>query len=153
MRKLLLLNCFFVLCLIQAFASGSDTLIYKARILIDKERCNEAASIYEKILESEVRNYESNSFLGSYYFLLGKQAVDSADMKYKAIVQPNHMQMAHYQDVLKDIYYNDYEKAKSYLLKALEVQDNDHLNKTLAAIQAFKQRIGLESVKNKKKKK
>jgi len=61
------------------------------------------------------------------------------------------MQMAHYQDELKRIYYNDYEKANVYLLKALEINKNDHLIKLLASIESFKERIGLAPVTKKKK--
>lgn len=151
MGKKLFLSFFLVLCLFPTFAQNSDTLFTKARILIDQERCNEAASIYEKILEIEIRNYESNTFLGNYYFLLGKQAIDKAEREYKAIAQPNRMQMAHYQDALKAIYNNDYEKANSYLLKALEIQNNDHMKKLVAVIQSFKEQIGLAPVLKKKK--
>lgn len=151
MRRFLLLNCFLVLDLILVFAQNSDTLLTKARILIDQERCDEAASIYEKILETEVRNYESYAFLGSYYYLMGKDAVDSVEKEYKAIILPNHMQTAQYQDKLKNIYFNDYEKANTYLLKAFEIEKNDHLAKLMGTIHSFKVRIGLAPVKKRRK--
>jgi len=151
MRKILLLTCLIFLSLVTASAQNVDTLMNEAKRLSEQNHPAEAALIFEKIVEIDAQNYESLAFLGNYNYLLGKQMIDKMEADYKTISQPNRMQIAHYQDELKRIYDLYYEKADRYLMKALRVRGNDHLNKLIQSIQTFREKIELLSVKPKKK--
>jgi len=61
------------------------------------------------------------------------------------------MQTASYQEELKHIYDLYYEKADRYLMKALHIRENDHLNSLVQSIQTFKKRIELTPAKLKKR--
>jgi tetratricopeptide (TPR) repeat protein len=143
MRKLLLLNVFIGYCFIHAFAQNVDSLMIQARSLIGQNRSQDAALIYETILFCDSANYESYIFLSNYHFLLGKKATEKADSDFQTISQPSRMQMAHYHDSLKSIYFAYYEKANGYLQKALQIKNNDHLEELNGAIQSFKVKVGL----------
>ena len=151
MRKISLIICFICLNLVMAFAQVADTLIMKARSLVEQNRPADAAFLFEKIAENDVRNYESLAFLANYHFLLGQQLADRVESDFLKLSQPNRMQIAGYHEELKRIYYQCYEKAGQYLLKALDLQKNDHLNKLLLSIQAFKEKADLMPARTKKK--
>jgi len=123
----------------------------EAKRLLEQDHPAEAALIFEKILETDAQNYESLAFLGNYNYLLGKQMIDKVEADYKIISQPNRMQTAYYQDQLKHIYDLYYEKADDYLIKAIHVRENDHLNKLEQSIQTFKKKIELKPIKSKKR--
>jgi len=150
MRKFLFIGAFFCLCFSRAFALDTDTLMVQARSLVNQDKSRDAALLYEEALGKDSTSYEPSAFLGNYYFLLGKKALNEADAGYRAITQPNRMQMAHHQDQLKYIYHTYYEKAGLYLQKALRIQKNEHLKTLLDTILAFKQKIGLVPALDKK---
>lgn len=150
MRKILFLFFLMGLSLIPALAQDIDSFQNEANKLIEQNRPEDAVILFEKIIATDTRNYESYAFLGNYRFLLGKQAIDKADSGYQKILLPNSMQIAHYDEELRAVYYNYYEKANSYILKALEIQKNDHLNNLIRLIQAFKEKVGLVPAKTEK---
>jgi len=151
MRKLLITGVLIAFCFSPILAQNMDSLIFQATNLIDQNRPQEAAIIMENIVAKDTTNYDCYAFLGNYHFLLGENAIKKADADYQAIAEPTRMQMAHYQDVLKQIYYTDYVKADLYLTKALNLKKNDHLKKLTDSILAFKRKIGLNAELGKKK--
>jgi len=151
MRKILVLSVFVSFCFSDVYAQNTDSLLLQAKNLIQQDRSVEAVSIYEKILLSDQGNYESYTFLGNYYFLSGQKAIAKADADYQLIQSPNRMQVAHHHDELKAIYFTYLEKADRYLLRALIIKKNDHLEHLVSIIQAYKERIGIVPVSGKKK--
>lgn len=153
MYRILLLAGFICLSSLEVFAQDMDSLRNEAKRMMGLNRPADAVSIYEKILERDPQNYESLAFLGDYYYLLGKQMMEESEAEYKAIIQPNRMQSAHYQDEWKRIYYQYFEKADVYFLKALHIQNNDHLNKLVRSIAAYREKVGLSPASTNKKNK
>jgi len=151
MRKLFIISILILFCSAPVFAQEVDSLILQANSLVDQQYADEAALIFEKILNKDSANYESLAFLGNYHFLLGEMSIKKANADYQAIIQPNRMQTANYQSTLRKIYYADYVKANLYIQQALRINKNDHLEKLVAKIQAFKIKIGLTPVVGKKK--
>lgn len=152
MRKLLTLSVFICICLIRVFAQDVDSLLVQARDMVDQDRSVEAAQLYQMVLEKDSANYESNAFMGNYYYLLGKNASSKSDAAYLAIAVPNRMQMARYQDEMKRIYRDFYDKSDRYLQRALNIHQNDHLQKLYVAVQALKVKAGLVPILSKRKK-
>lgn len=143
---------FFSCVLMQTYASEPDSLTMKARTLVDKDALLEAALIYEQIAAKDTSNYEASAFLGNYHFLLGLKAIEAENTYYRAIQAPNRMQMAHHMDELKKLYHEYYEKADRYIQRALRVSRNEHLEKLKVQMYAFKEKVGLVSQAEKKKK-
>lgn len=147
MRQLLLVCCLLCINGSLVFAQDVDTLLGEAKSLIDAGKPTDSVLLFHQVLQKDSSNYESLSFLGNYYYLTGKKYIDKADMDFQSIAQPNHMQLAQHQDQLKLLYGQYYEKANTYLKRALAIRENDHLNQLVSYIYAFKVRIGLVSVK------
>ena len=151
MHKLLIIGVLIAFCFTPMLAQNMDSLIFQATNLIDQNRPQDAALIMENIVAKDTTNYDCYAFLGNYHFLLGEKAIKKADADYLTISVPNRMQMAHYQEVLKRIYYTDYLKADLFLTKALNLKKNDHLKKLTDTILAFKKKNGLDNDMEKKK--
>lgn len=151
MRRILMPVAFLIFCFSGVWAQNTDSLLLQARTLLQHDRSAEAVSIYERILQSDQGNYESYAFLGNYYFLSGQKVLAKTYADYQVIQSPNRMQVARFHEELKAIYFTYFEKADRYLLKALIIKKNDHLEYLVSTIQAYKERVGLVPVSGKKK--
>lgn len=148
---------FLIICLLFVLNSQlrSENVIVmqsKASTLLDSGRPEEASKIHETIVSMDSSNFESNAWLGNYYFLRGAEILANEDKKYNDIRQPTSMQTAIYIDELKKIYYEYFLKAEPFVKKALNQRTNDYLSNIASTIDLFKIRIGIEIAQNKKQK-
>jgi len=123
----------------------------QANILLESNKPEEAAAIHEKMLLVDSMNYESNAWLGNYYYLLGQKKVEDEESRYDAIANPGKMQTALHMDELKSIYRNYYDKADDYAKRALNIRKNDHLQNMVESIESFKISVRLASPPEKKR--
>lgn len=145
--------CFICLPVNLVRAESIDSLQARAGDLIKNSQLVEAAKLHEQVVSIDTGNYESNIWLGNFYFLQGLDLVNTTDQKYNSIQQPSRMQTALYMDELKSIYSDYFLKAQPYLKKALDEHKNEHLLKLLESIDLFSIRTGLQTVQEKRKKK
>lgn len=124
----------------------------KASTLLDSGKSDEALKIHEAIVSKDSTNFESNAWLGNYYYLKGSEILANEDKKYNEIRQPTSMQTAIYIDELKRIYYEYFLKAEPFVKKALNQRTNDYMSNIASTIDLFRIRIGLEITHNKKQK-
>ena len=151
------LQMFLIICLLFVLNNqlNSENVIdmqSKASTLLDSGKSEEALKIHETIVSMDSSNFESNAWLGNYYFLRGAEILANKDKKYNEIRQPTSMQTAIYIDELKRIYYEYFLKAEPFVKKALNQRTNDYMSNIASTIDLFKIRIGLEMTNNKKKK-
>ena len=124
----------------------------KASTLLDSGKPEEASMIHETIVSMDSSNFESNAWLGNYYFLRGAEILTNEDKKYNEIRQPTRMQTANYIDELKRIYYEYFLKAEPFVKNALNQRTNDYLSNISSTIDLFKIRLGVEMAQDKKQK-
>lgn len=148
---------FFILCLFfvlnnQLRSENIFDMQSKASTLLDSGKPEEASKIHETIVSMDSSNFESNAWLGNYYFLRGAEILANEDKKYNVIRQPTRMQTAIYIDELKRIYNEYFLKAEPFVKKALNQRTNDYLANIASTIDLFKIRVGLEMAQDKKQK-
>jgi len=134
-------------------AESIDSLHIQADEMENSNLLTESAEIHKQVIIVDSSNYESNIWLGNYYFLQGQALVNAEDNKYNAIKYPSRMQIAFHMDELKNIYYNYFIKAEPYLIRAYDKSKNEYLHKLLESVDWFRVRIGLKTTQEKKVKK
>src|SRR5574344_693788 len=75
--------------------------------LVSAGKLSEAEPVYIQIVKADSADFDANVWLGNYYYLKGKDAIDAEDSKYNSVKEPSRMQMALHMDKLKS-FYTDY---------------------------------------------
>lgn len=148
---------FLILCLLfvlsnQIWSENVIEMQSRASMLLDSGKTEEASKIHEVIFSKDSTNFESNAWLGNYYFLKGAEILANVDKKYNEIRQPTRMQTATYIDDLKRIYYEYFLKAEPFIKNSLNQRSNDYLTNIASTIDLFKIRIGIHISQDKSKK-
>jgi tetratricopeptide (TPR) repeat protein len=128
-------------CLSVAHAQDIPALKSEALAYIENNRPDEALPCYEKILALDAKSYDALAFLSNYHFIRGRKGFENAEKNYRSIEEPTRMQMAQYQNELRQLYATFFEKAERYLVRAILLQRNDHLDQMAAYIADYKKMI------------
>lgn len=143
----ILLKAGFLLVTLSGLFSVSgqsvSLLLQEADQQFREGKTEEARQRYEAVLAQDSSSYDALSWLGNYYYLKGKDALNNLERSYKDISEPSRMQMARHQEALKAVYTNWFAKAEACLLKALDVRKNEHIQALLDEVVSFKTRLGL----------
>lgn len=121
--------------------------------LVSAGKLTEAESVYIQIVQTDSTDFDSNVWLGNYYYLKGKDAIDTEDSKYNSVKEPSRMQMALHMDKLKSFYSDYFSISEPYLDRAFRMSKNEYLKKTLDTIYNYKLRIGVIKLLDKNGKK
>lgn len=95
----------------------------------------DALKTYEKVMTLDSNNLQANIFLGNYYYLQAERDKKKLDDDYKKIASPTRMQYARYCNGLSNLYSGNYNKAKNYLQRVLQLFPSTEAGKTLERIQ------------------
>ena len=125
-------------------------LIKQGRMMLEQNKTDSAVACFEKVLELDAKNYDALVFLCNYHFLVGKMELDKIETLYLTHESPTRMQVARYNEDLKNIYDSYFSKAEKYLIEAYLIRRNDHLDEVAGQIVDFKDRIGIRTPSNKK---
>ncbi len=121
--------------------------------LVSAEKLSAAESVHKQIVLLDSTDFDSNVWLGNYYLLKGKEAIDAEDSKYNSVKDPSRMQMALHMDLLKSFYADYLTKSEPYLERAYKMSRNEYMKKSLDFIYDYKLRIGVIKLVDKKGKK
>lgn len=121
--------------------------------LVSAEKLSAAESVHKQIVLLDSTDFDSNVWLGNYYLLKGKEAIDAEDSKYNSVKDPSRMQMALHMDLLKSFYTDYLTKSEPYLERAYKMSRNEYMKKSLDFIYDYKLRIGVIKLVDKKGKK
>lgn len=133
-------------------AQNSVSLLSQADELFKRGMTDEARRVHEEIVRLDTACFESNVWLGNYYYLKGEEKRRQADDAYRTLPDPSSMQSAYYQEQLKKICLEYHSRADTLVQRALRQQASDHLIVMATGIEAFKISLGLSSPPVKKKK-
>jgi hypothetical protein len=111
--------------------------------LVSAGKLSEAEPVYIQIVKADSADFDANVWLGNYYYLKGKDAIDDEDSKYNSVKEPSRMQMALHMDKLKSFYTDYFAVSEPYLDRAYRMSKNEYLKKTLGIIYDYKLRIGV----------
>jgi len=131
-------------------AQDAAVLIKHGKMLLEQNKTDSAVACFEKVLELDAKNYDALVFLCNYHFLVGKMELDKIETAYLTHESPTRMQVAQYNEDLKNIYSLYFSKAEKYLIEAYLIRRNDHLDEVAGQIADFKERIGIRNANNKR---
>jgi len=134
-----------------SMAQNNVSLLSQADGLFKRGMTEEARQVHEEIVRLDTACFESNVWVGNYYYLKGEEKRKQADDAYRSLPDPSRMQMAYYQEQLKAICLEYYLRADTMVQRALRQQLTDHLLSMAADIEAFKISLGLSVPPVKKK--
>lgn len=132
------------------FAQDAPALLQQGKAFLDQNKTDSAVACFEKVLLLDSNNYDALVFLCNYHFLIGKMELDKMETAYLVHESPTRIQVAQYNEGLKNIYNSYFSKAEKYLIQAYLIRRNDHLDDLAGQIADFKERIGIRAPGDKK---
>jgi len=145
MSKYGLVFLLFAMFAVSSFGQDNSELLRSAEKLLADNKPDEAAAVFDKILEVDAKNYDALVFLCNYHFLQGVNQRQNLEKNYKSIRIPTRMQTARFENALRALYDSRFKPAEEYLLKACLIHRNEYLDDVEKKITAFKERIGIKS--------
>lgn len=133
-----------------SFAQDAPALLQLGKAYLDQNKTDSAVACFEKALLLDSNNYDALVFLCNYHFLIGKMELDKMETAYLVHESPTRMQVAQYNEDLRNIYNVYFSKAEKYLIQAYLIRRNDHLDDLAGQIADFKERIGIRTPGDKK---
>jgi tetratricopeptide (TPR) repeat protein len=98
---------------------------------------NVAARLYEQVLAIDKSNLQAVIFLANYYYLFAEREKANVESEYHKIRKPNRKQREHYRDRVSLVISTEYEKAKSYLQRVLQLYPSTGAELTIKKIGAL----------------
>jgi tetratricopeptide (TPR) repeat protein len=113
---------------------NDEKLLQYHGVALQRQKNIEGAKVvFEKLLEVNADNLTANTFLGNYYFQIGRSQLEKEEKKYEAIQNPDRVQWSNFQKKTKLIKDEYYSKAVIYLEKAYQEREDENLKKMLYA--------------------
>jgi tetratricopeptide (TPR) repeat protein len=119
--------------LLKVEPNDERLLQYHGVALQRQKKIDDAKVVFEKLLEINANNLTANTFLGNYYYQIGRSQLEREVKKYEAIQNPDRVQWSNYQKKSKLIVDEYYTKAVIHLEKANQEREDENLKKMLNA--------------------
>jgi len=143
MKRILFVFVFMFASVVSLFAQEASEMLLRADTLLNDNQVEHACELFEKVLKIEPLNYSALAFLTNYHFALGMRQLQIIESAYKQYRNPSRMQTANFENELRLLYDQHFQKAENYLVKAYLISRNDYLDQLAGKIADFKVRIGI----------
>ena len=110
-----------------------------------------AIEVYKEVLKNSPQDFNANLFMGNYYYILGKNQIDTLNINYKKKNSPSIHDYAEYRDRLNILYRTYYEPAIRYLEIASVNNENKVIKNTLNEMFDLRDEFNTNGKKRRKK--